>query len=45
MTSLLLPISSQKAGKEENVTYDTNTHEVTVEVADNGQGQIGSNYH
>ena len=31
---------SEKAGKEENVTYDTNTHEVTVEVADNGQGQL-----
>ena len=31
---------SEKAGKEENVTYDTNTHEVTVDVADNGQGQL-----
>ncbi|KXT70379.1 hypothetical protein SGODD07_01544 [Streptococcus gordonii] len=31
---------SEKAGKEENVTYDTKTHEVTVEVADNGQGQL-----
>ena len=31
---------SEKAGKEENVTYDTNTHEVTVEVADDGQGQL-----
>lgn len=31
---------SEKAGREENVTYDTNTHEVTVEVADNGQGQL-----
>ena len=31
---------SEKAGKEENVTYDTNPHEVTVEVADNGQGQL-----
>ena len=31
---------SEKAGKEENVTYDTNTHEVTVEVANNGQGQL-----
>ena len=31
---------SEKAGKEENVTYDTNTHEVIVDVADNGQGQL-----
>ena len=31
---------TEKTGNEENVTYDTNTHEVTVEVVDNGQGQL-----
>ena len=31
---------SEKAGNEENVTYDTTVHTVTVDVADNGQGQL-----
>ena len=31
---------SEKAGSEAGVTYDTATHEVTVNVTDNGQGQL-----
>ena len=31
---------SEKAGSEGGVTYDTATHEVTVNVTDNGQGQL-----
>ena len=31
---------TEKAGNEENVTYDTTVHTVTVDVADNGQGQL-----
>ncbi|WP_270654815.1 SGO_0107 family LPXTG-anchored pilin-like protein [Streptococcus gordonii] len=31
---------SEKAGNEENVTYDTTVHTVTVDVADNSQGQL-----
>ena len=31
---------SEKAGSEKGVTYDTATHEVTVNVTDNGQGQL-----
>ena len=31
---------TEKAGSEAGVTYDTNSHEVTVEVKDNGQGQL-----
>ena len=31
---------SEKAGSEKGVTYDTSTHEVTVNVTDNGQGQL-----
>ena len=33
---------AEKAGNEENVTYDTTVHTVTVEVADNGQGKLVS---
>ena len=33
---------TEKAGNEENVTYDTTVHTVTVEVADNGQGKLVS---
>ena len=31
---------SEKAGSEAGVTYDTTTHKVTVEVVDNGAGQL-----
>ena len=31
---------TEKAGSEAGVTYDTATHEVTVNVTDNGQGQL-----
>ena len=31
---------SEKAGSEAGVTYDTTKHEVTVEVVDNGAGQL-----
>ena len=31
---------SEKAGSEAGVTYDTATHKVTVEVVDNGAGQL-----
>ena len=31
---------TEKAGSEAGVTYDTATHEVTVKVTDNGQGQL-----
>ena len=31
---------TEKAGSEGGVTYDTATHEVTVDVTDNGQGQL-----
>ena len=31
---------TEKAGSEGGVTYDTATHEVTVNVTDNGQGQL-----
>ena len=31
---------SEKAGNEAGVTYDKTSHKVTVEVADNGQGQL-----
>ena len=31
---------SEKAGSEAGVTYDTATHEVTVNVTDDGQGQL-----
>ena len=31
---------SEKAGSEAGVTYDTATHEVTVNITDNGQGQL-----
>ena len=31
---------TEKAGSEKGVTYDTATHEVTVNVTDNGQGQL-----
>ena len=31
---------SEKAGNEAGVTYDTATHKVTVEVVDNGAGQL-----
>ena len=31
---------SEKAGNEPGVTYDKESHEVTVEVVDNGQGQL-----
>ncbi|MBZ2147694.1 LPXTG cell wall anchor domain-containing protein [Streptococcus gordonii] len=33
---------AEKAGNEENVTYDTTVHTVTVEVTDNGQGKLVS---
>ena len=33
---------AEKAGNEENVTYDTTVHTVTVEVADNGRGKLVS---
>ena len=33
---------AEKAGNEENVTYDTTVHTVTVEIADNGQGKLVS---
>ena len=33
---------AEKAGNEENVTYDTTVHTVTVDVADNGQGKLVS---
>ena len=31
---------AEKAGNEPGITYDNNSHEVTVEVEDNGQGQL-----
>ena len=31
---------TEKAGSEKGVTYDTATHKVTVNVTDNGQGQL-----
>jgi len=31
---------TEKAGNEPGITYDNNSHEVTVEVEDNGQGQL-----
>ena len=31
---------SEKAGSEKGVTYDESTHKVTVNVTDNGQGQL-----
>ena len=31
---------SEKAGSEKGVTYDTATHKVTVNVTDNGQGEL-----
>ena len=31
---------TEKAGSEAGVTYDTATHEVTVNVTDDGQGQL-----
>lgn len=33
---------AEKTGNEENVTYDTTVHTVTVEVTDNGQGKLVS---
>ena len=31
---------SEKAGQDENITYDKNSYKVTVEVVDNGTGQL-----
>ena len=40
LQALTLTQLLKKAGSEKGVTYDTAKHEVTVNVTDNGQGEL-----